>query len=166
MSRMKSLDEYIQDQATTPVDWNTVNQVTVKKGYEIKRKEKNKEYHNARRTTISGRAAQMFHSSKHRAARKRLEFDLDKEWIIERLSKPCPRTNMPFSLVIGWGRTWNAPSIDRIDNTKGYIKENCQIVVDMYNMCKSTYHENQVLEFAKAVVSTHTLVSDDSLQAI
>lgn len=148
---MKTLEEYIANQAA-PINWDEQNQLTIRRAREKKYAETRKKWHNQYRLTTKGRAAHLLASAKARAQKKGLAFDLDLEWIIERMEKPCPKTGVEFRLVVGSGRHWNAPSLDRIDNTKGYTKDNCQIVIDMYNICKSNYHENQVLEFAKAVL--------------
>ena len=57
-------------------------------------------------------------SAKQRAKRKNIEYTITHEDII--IPETCPVFNQPF---VRGDRKW-APSIDRIDNTKGYTKNN------------------------------------------
>ena len=65
--------------------------------------------------------------------RKIKEFNLSKDEVLDLLKQGdyrCAVTNTPFSLDVlsHDGRKPFAPSIDRIDNAAGYVKENCRIV--------------------------------------
>jgi len=73
----------------------------------------------------------LFKSAKWRAKLKNLEFTLTIEDIC--IPKRCPVFNIP--LIHGGGP--NAPTIDRIDNTKGYTKQNIIIVSAKANNFKS-----------------------------
>ena len=42
-------------------------------------------------------------------------------------------------------------SLDRIDNTKGYIKNNIQWVHVMVNMCKNKYDQNKFIDMCKYI---------------
>lgn len=92
--------------------------------------------------------------AKYRALEKNIEFDLDEEWVKDKLNGVCERTLIPF--YIGpyekHRRHPFAPSIDRIDNNKGYTKDNCQVVVWMYNQMKNEYSDDLVYNFAKAII--------------
>lgn len=41
------------------------------------------------------------------------------------------------------------PSVDRIDNSKGYLIDNIRIVWMIENYCKNTFTDEQVIEFCK-----------------
>lgn len=61
--------------------------------------------------------------------------------------------NTPLSGNKGWGRVGDwSPSIDRIDSSKGYTPENCQMVVWIYNRCKNNSTDENVLLMAAALV--------------
>lgn len=45
----------------------------------------------------------------------------------------------------------NRASIDRIDSSKGYTKENVRFITLMGNYAKSTYTDQQVIDFCIAV---------------
>ena len=83
--------------------------------------------------------------------------DFDTNWIHEKILKGyCEATGIKFDLETEErksGHTKNpwVPSIDRIDSSKPYLKENIQVVVFMYNMCKSEFTHDDVIKFCKAV---------------
>ena len=52
----------------------------------------------------------------------------------------------------GTKRNLHGPSIDRIDNNKGYTTDNCQIVCNMYNTGKGQHTDLEFLDFCKKVV--------------
>jgi hypothetical protein len=93
---------------------------------------KQNDYINNRKTYILGNA-------KNRAKDKNLDFDLTQDDL--HFPFICPILDIPILLEYGNGRTGNGPSIDRIDNTKGYIKDNVIIVSDRANTLKK--HSNQ-----------------------
>lgn len=102
------------------------------------------------------KAYNFFYTAKHRSTAKNYEFDLDVEWIFERLNKPCPKTG--YNFVVGSGgknystRNPYSPSMDRIDNSKGYTKDNVQVVCWIYNAAKQTFSDKELLDFCKQVV--------------
>ena len=61
---------------------------------------------------------------KQRALKKGIEFNLEKSDII--IPKFCPILGIPLRRDSGF--SFDKPSIDRIDNSKGYIKSNIQII--------------------------------------
>jgi hypothetical protein len=78
------------------------------------------------KTTKQLKENQLFNSCRTSAKRKDLEFNLSQEDII--IPSLCPIFNKPFTYVTGKGHSNFNPSIDRIDNSKGYIKGNIQII--------------------------------------
>lgn len=44
-------------------------------------------------------------------------------------------------------------SLDRIDNTKGYIEENVRFVALIYNYARNTFSDQEVIDFCKAVAN-------------
>lgn len=49
----------------------------------------------------------------------------------------CPVLDIPIIISFGNGRTDNGPSVDRIDNNKGYIKDNIIVISWRANNIKS-----------------------------
>jgi hypothetical protein len=83
--------------------------------------------------------------------------DFGSEWIEEKiLLGRCEATGIPFDLVerrngIHAANPW-VPSVDRIDSSKPYSKDNVQIVVYMYNVCKSEFSHMDVVKFCRMLV--------------
>ena len=73
--------------------------------------------------------------AKRRANRAMIEFNIDIEDI--KFPDKCPVLGIPIFIKQGKGRLPNTPSIDRIDNTKGYSKDNIIIVSWRANNLKS-----------------------------
>lgn len=80
-------------------------------------------------------------------------------WIEEKIiAGVCEVTGIPFDLVAQASLASHAknpwvPSIDRIDSSKPYLKDNVQIVVFMYNMCKAEFSHLDVVCFCKAIAA-------------
>lgn len=85
--------------------------------------------------------------AKERARRKGREFSISLEDIV--IPEVCPVFNLPFE-----ENTEMAPSIDRIDSSKGYTKSNIQVISKRANLLKNnaTVQElEQVLKFMKGI---------------
>jgi hypothetical protein len=105
------------------------------------------------------RTAFTLHSlARNRAKKKGLEFDLDVEWVYEKL-KPlvCERTGIDLTLTnkgAHYGsRNPLTPSLDKINPKGGYTKDNVQVVSWWYNLAKFVYTDQQVLEICRAIVN-------------
>lgn len=87
--------------------------------------------------------------ARKRASSKNLEIDLDIDFI-RKLLKPmkCSVTNIDLKFRDGNKKhiTYNMPSIDRIDCSKGYTKDNVQIVAWCYNNIKSTMTDDETID--------------------
>ena len=80
--------------------------------------------------------ARLFLLAKRRAEQKNMEFTLTKEIVKAKFPKDnmCPVLKEPFKFEIE-NKHYN-PTIDRIDNTKGYTPENTIIVSYRVNSIK------------------------------
>ena len=106
-------------------------------------------------TTFKGTATWLLATTKGRAKRKNLEFNLDKDWVVEHLSDlKCEATGLPLSLEKDdrYSASPFRPSIDKIDNTKGYKKDNCQITSVIYNKTKADSLPSDVLLMAQSLL--------------
>lgn len=61
----------------------------------------------------------------------------------------CELTGIAFDL--NTPRAWNAPSLDRINSSEGYTKENTRVVLYALNVAANTWGENRILEIASAI---------------
>lgn len=101
--------------------------------------------------------------AKNRAKMKGMDFDLD-ESDVRTLQAAidrgiCQATGIAFNL--DGGKTWDSPSIDRIDNSKGYVKGNVRIVLYCLNVMANVWGENKILEISKAIATRRRSRSAD-----
>ncbi|MCP3686752.1 MAG: hypothetical protein GY861_29285 [bacterium] len=114
------------------------------KKYRKNNKEKVKQYAESYRMTHIDTFIKykLLNSALKRAETKNLEYNIDKEWLCKQLeSGKCCKTDIEF--VYEYNSPY-APSIDRIDSSKGYTKNNCQIVCKIYNFAKNVWTDKDV----------------------
>jgi hypothetical protein len=111
----------------------------------------------ARRYRVALRSAQsltpwkvMLSSARARAARKGIEFDLDDDWAEARWTGYCELTGIEFQP----GTKFWAASLDRIDNSRGYVKDNCRFVLNAVNLFKGSATDEEMFAVAQALVSS------------
>jgi len=87
-------------------------------------------------------------------------YDVDLEYLYSLWNKQngiCPFTKQKIELrTHSYSSIENKPyqaSLDRIDNTKGYIKGNVRFVSLIFNYSRNTFTDEQVLEFCRQVAS-------------
>ena len=93
------------------------------------------------------RLKQLIKFSKSRAKKKGLSHTLT----FEELSELYPKDNIcpVFNIKFEWGGNQsNSPSVDRINNDKGYTKDNCQVISTKANSIKT----NATIEELELVV--------------
>lgn len=101
-------------------------------------------------------------SARSRAKKNKLEFNIDFDFIKELFNsqnKKCIKTGIEFELnkheiKINQKRNlspWTL-SIDRIDNSKGYTKDNVQLVCLIYNIAKNWWNEKEVYKLATLLI--------------
>lgn len=96
--------------------------------------------------------AKVLSGIRERARKKGLEFDLTLEDVSE--YSVCPVFG--FELVRGDGKPqFNSPSVDRIDSSKGYTKDNVQILSQLANAMKQNATPEQLIVFAEWVLKTY-----------
>jgi hypothetical protein len=91
--------------------------------------------------------------SKENAKTTGKEHSITKEDII--IPEYCPYFGIKLTNILGQGRLDTNPSIDRIDNTKGYTKGNVQIISWKANRFKSNLTEEELIFFAKSILQIH-----------
>jgi hypothetical protein len=111
--------------------------------------------------TVKVRAQRLYGNAQKRAKANNWPVpDFTSTWIEEKiLAGVCEVTGVAFDLNTQTSNTVHAknpwvPSIDRIDSSKPYLKDNVQVVIYMYNVCKSEFSHNDVVAFCKAVAAT------------
>lgn len=88
----------------------------------------------------------MYYEATKRAKKKNIEFDIQKEDIV--FPTHCPILNIEIKKAIGFHQIYS-PSLDRIDNIKGYVKNNIRIISYKANELKndSSYKDYETLYF-------------------
>lgn len=75
---------------------------------------------------------------KHRAKTQGLDFNLTIDDLV--IPARCPVLDLPLAFSIGEGRkalaAANSPSVDRVDNSKGYVKGNVRVISNRANILK------------------------------
>jgi hypothetical protein len=102
-----------------------------------------------RRQTFEGWRKMVWQSVRARAAELNLDFNLTHE-DIPPLPEHCPLLGIPLELGV---RAPGSASLDRIDNTQGYVKGNVQIISDRANRLKRDASLDELIkigEWAKA----------------
>lgn len=98
---------------------------------------------------LRGYIKQILNRTRLRAKNKKIDFNIDESDII--IPNKCPILEVP--LVIGTKGDYEySPSIDRIDNTKGYVKGNIQIISKKANSMKNSATTKELLTFCKNIL--------------
>lgn len=141
-------------------------QVRLSRGYDEKRRARPdyKQYNDARNRkyvrSIKGRSNYLYIAAKKRAIEKNLPFNITVEFIqYFLLIGVCPKTGFEFDLNTKGRSIRNmfAPSVDRVDNDKGYTFDNVQVVCDMYNHGKGQHSDEDFIKFCHRVALMNPL---------
>jgi hypothetical protein len=99
----------------------------------------------------------LFNSAKRRAKDKNFEFNIEETDI--NMPAMCPILDIPILKVYTEGKksgpTPNSASLDRIDNNKGYVKGNVQVISHLANTMKASATEEQLIKFAQWILKTY-----------
>ncbi len=103
--------------------------------------------------SVAGSTHALFHSARQRARKHGRAFSITKEWIEERLEAGvCEVTGVKFSYD---KKEYNtapfAPSLDRVVGSKGYTKENTQVVCNFYNILKWEWNPTDLKKILKVL---------------
>ena len=99
----------------------------------------------------------LYNSCKQRALRKNIEFNISEEDI--KIPKFCPLLKQPLSTDHD-GQSEFSPSIDRIDNSKGYIKGNVWVISKLANRMKNNASLSQLETFCVSYLSIMELITN------
>jgi len=91
----------------------------------------------------------IFNAARTRARVHQVEFNLEKTDIV--IPEFCPYLEVPLTRIQGKGRQDFNPSLDRIDPTKGYTRDNIEIISDKANRMKNNASPTELLTFAKNI---------------
>lgn len=97
---------------------------------------------------------------KERAKKKGLIVDFQKEFLLELWNKQkgyCAISGIKMTYENFKGRVFTNISVDRIDSSKGYIKENIQLICMAVNQMKSDLTLDELLYFCEKIYSNFGL---------
>lgn len=96
----------------------------------------------------------MLAGAKHRCKTSGLELNIDVLDIV--IPLVCPILGIPIykEITDKTGPKHTSPSLDRIDNTKGYIKGNVQVISNKANTMKGNSTSQERINFALWVLAT------------
>lgn len=85
---------------------------------------------------------------------RKLDFDITVEDVI--IPEYCPYLGVVLTTENTGGRQDEKVSLDRIDNTKGYVKGNIQVISSKANFMKRNASIEELITFAQGILKTHT----------
>jgi hypothetical protein len=96
----------------------------------------------------------MWQRAKQRAKYKGIEFDLTADDIM--IPDVCPATGITINANSGKSGAYkNSPSLDRIDNDRGYTKDNIQVLSQCANAMKGAASVDELVKFSQWVLKTY-----------
>lgn len=110
------------------------------------------------RPWIAAAIARGYRNARKNASQRKLEFSIPESEIFN-LAKSCrsrcQMTGIRFALVDAMApyerQPW-APSLDRIDRSRGYVAGNCRLICAIANIAMNTWGEGPLLTLADALV--------------
>lgn len=95
----------------------------------------------------------MHQRAKQRCRSSGRDFDIEVSDIV--IPETCPILGIQLNMNSGKSGAYrNSPSLDRIDNTKGYTKDNVQVISQLANAMKCHASNNELHRFAQWVLSS------------
>ena len=116
-------------------------------------KSKNIFYKRKTNQAIKNPQKYIYNHIKASAKNRNLEFNLEIDDIV--IPEICPYLNIPIKFNFYDKLKDDSISVDRIDNTKGYVKGNIQLISNKANRCKSNLSINELIFFAKKILELH-----------
>ena len=126
-------------------------------GTEYIRKYHTDYYH---RTKAERKVKTMWESAKVRAKKKGLDFTITTEDIV--IPECCPILGIPFKLDNSKPFQEDSPSLDRIDNSKGYVKGNVIVVSAKANTIKRDYLVSELDLLVEDTIKIRDYYKDNS----
>ena len=96
----------------------------------------------------NNREKNLFQQAQYRAKTKNISFDIEVSDIV--IPETCPILGLPLKKSIDGNRDLS-PSLDRIDNSKGYIKGNIQVISSKANTMKHNADKDDLINFSNWV---------------
>lgn len=163
-NKQKSLEDFGKDNSKNGVnglhkkckqcitEYRQINRLDYNKNYMIKLRSENKDGVNKRKRMYYIKmdiSKKLYQQCKNRAIRKNIEFTININDII--IPNKCPYLNTEF--IVGVKNNYEyTHSLDRIDNSKGYIPGNVEVVTKKANSMKNGATKEELILFAKNIL--------------
>lgn len=96
---------------------------------------------------------QLWKRAKDSSKQRQLEFDILPTDIT--IPSVCPYLGIALTTLSDGGRQESNASLDRIDNNKGYVKGNIQVISSKANFMKRNASIEELRRFALGILRTH-----------
>lgn len=122
--------------------------------------------------TLDGRLVYLLERAKNRANKKNILFDLGTDngfdWLLEQWNIQngvCQLTKLKFDLITE-NKIYNplSPSIDRIDSSAGYTKNNTRLISLCVNSGCSNWGETEFFEFCKRFLNPELFYNNNFIE--
>lgn len=119
--------------------------------------------------TARGKFSDLLSAARSRSKKYNLEFDIDLEFLLKKCEEQngkCKLTNIDFTFNLkGVQKNFNPfnPSIDRIDSTKGYTKDNIRIVCVIVNLSLNEFGEEIFKKMCQSYINYQLELSNTTL---
>jgi hypothetical protein len=105
-------------------------------------------------------AYNLFQGAKTRAKNKNIPFNIDVDFVLEKIRKGCCEvTGIPFFVSSEYNHGGKphqspySPSLDQITPSAGYTKDNVRVTILIYNVARKHWKDEDILNMAKSLVS-------------
>jgi hypothetical protein len=104
--------------------------------------------------TIKGRMYDLLEAAKNRCRQNHMKFDINLDWLINQFNKQdgkCAITKIKFTFIIKHKRNFSPfnPSLHRINNNKGYTKNNVLLVCTIFNLGMNCFSKKYFTKMCK-----------------
>jgi hypothetical protein len=120
--------------------------------------EKKKRYYEKLALDVNRSLRYHFSAARKSATKRNIGFYITEETIVKLWKKQkgkCALSGIEMTLTHGTSAAMNPTkiSVDRIDNSLGYVDGNVQLILWQANAAKSVWSNQQLIELCKAVAS-------------
>ena len=120
--------------------------------------EKKKRYYEKLALDVNRSLRYHFSAARKSATKRNIGFYITEDTIVKLWKKQkgkCALSGIEMTLTHGTSAAMNPTkiSVDRIDNSQGYVDGNVQLILWQANAAKSVWSNQQLIEMCKAVAS-------------
>jgi len=111
------------------------------------------------RSTIHGHMQKLWAQTRSRAQNRNLEFNITVDFLKRLWNTQDGRCAVTFKLLhygLGTGRHKDGISIDRVDSSRGYTKDNVRFICDAVNMMKNNMPDEELREWCRDILMSES----------